>query len=392
MLVQNDRVIPAPQAAADLVCAALRGESPAWPFDNSDSAAERFLDFCVDQGVQVILHDRAQHLPWPDHVLSALRRNALARAGWELAHLHLLRRVLRALVAAGVEALLFKGTALAYGLYPQPFWRVRADTDLLIPCDQRDHLRSVFAELDVRLDGTPQAEFLAYEVSARGDHAGVSHLIDVHWRIHYSQHIARLLPFSLLARDATALPAVSDVAKAVSLPHAFLLTCVHRANDLRLPTWGGEVPCYGADRLIWLYDIHLMLQAMSEAELSELARLIERLGLGVVCGDPIDLARARFGSRVPVHLLAAVSRAARRDPVARYHAMGPVRQRWSDFLALRSASGRLRYFAEHCLPPEDYMRQRYPGQASPILALHARRLLDGARRWRRLGRTTRPLA
>ena len=42
------------------------------------------------------------------------------------------RSVVDALAAAGVPALITKGTALAYTVYPQPWLRPRTDTDLLV--------------------------------------------------------------------------------------------------------------------------------------------------------------------------------------------------------------------------------------------------------------------
>ena len=46
-------------------------------------------------------------------------------------------RVTAALDARGVRALLVKGAALAYGLYPEPCLRPRVDTDILVLGDDR---------------------------------------------------------------------------------------------------------------------------------------------------------------------------------------------------------------------------------------------------------------
>ena len=48
-------------------------------------------------------------------------------------------RVLAALAAAGVPALVFKGTALAYTRYPDPALRPRLDTDLFIRLEDVAH-------------------------------------------------------------------------------------------------------------------------------------------------------------------------------------------------------------------------------------------------------------
>src|SRR5438093_948502 len=61
-----------------------------------------------------------------------LRDDAVAAAAVEPTRLEAVREAMSALKQGGAVALIAKGTALAYSLYPSPDLRPRGDTDLLI--------------------------------------------------------------------------------------------------------------------------------------------------------------------------------------------------------------------------------------------------------------------
>src|SRR4029453_1553407 len=121
---------------------------------------------------------------WPSH----FRRPAAVAEGDAAAidcirHAELIR-VLDALQAAAVRALIFKGAALAYTHYPASHLRERTDTDILItPGD----LKIVNRELAL-LGYTPQHEtsgrLLSYQSHyGKRDRHGVFHALDIHWKV-----------------------------------------------------------------------------------------------------------------------------------------------------------------------------------------------------------------
>jgi hypothetical protein len=108
-----------------LICAALRGEGPVWPasFGELDDV---FVSRSEYHGVTALLNEQKRLLKeWPPAVRDWIRRHSIAQAFWEIRQKQIMTEVFAALSKKGVEALLFKGAALAYGLYSNPFWRAR---------------------------------------------------------------------------------------------------------------------------------------------------------------------------------------------------------------------------------------------------------------------------
>ena len=369
----------------ELICAALRGDGPTWHLADDPATVALFVDRCTQHGVQVLLHARAAQLRWPPAVLASLRQAAMAWALWEERHRHIVGQAVEALAAQGVRPVLFKGTALAYTVYSDAYMRPRADTDLLVASSERHRAAQVLESLGFVQCGTLDCEYVGYEASFVRQEAGLTHMLDLHWRIHYSQVQATRFPYEDLRRDAIPLTRLSPLALGASPVHALLLTCIHRANDLRVPQWSQDQARFGSDRLLWIHDIHLLLRSMSADELRALAHAATTTGTRSVCSEPIQLAIRQFGSPVPESLMAALADAKQPDTVAEYQRQSATRQRWGDLRAVRGAKAKAAFLIEHLAPPPAYMRERYPGaRMAPVQLLRVRRLLDGLRKWGRL--------
>jgi hypothetical protein len=141
---------------------------------------------------------------------------------------------------------------------------------------------------------------------------------------------------------------------------ALLIACMHRATHKENPYYVDGVAHYSANRLVWLYDIHLLLASLSQEQTNEFLRRSEAKGLCAVCLDGIENARACFGTPVTNELLAALGRPGPLgEAPARYLAASRWRQQWMDFVALGSWFNRARFLGETVLPPAAYLRQKY---------------------------------
>src|SRR5947207_1841883 len=221
----------------------LRGDVAQWPDD-----PRTHVDALEEHAVGPLAYAR---LPHP-----ALREIALRAAAAETLRLEDLRALLAALGRREVRVLIIKGTALAYDVYEAPELRPRADTDLLI--DRRDigSARAAFADLgyDARLlSGDPHAN--RQQAFARRDRFGVEHVYDLHWDIANTPVVREALRFDELLARSMPLPRIAEAARAPSHVDALLLACIHRVAHH-----------HDSDRLIWLYDIHLLRQRISPAE------------------------------------------------------------------------------------------------------------------------------
>ena len=94
----------------------------------------------------------------------------------------------------------------------------------------------------------------------------VEHAVDLHWRVNNAQVFARALSHDEMHARSVPVPQLGEAAHALCPPHALLLACMHRAAHL-----GADG--HDADRLIWLYDIHLLARGMDANEWQQFADL-----------------------------------------------------------------------------------------------------------------------
>ncbi|RWI30269.1 nucleotidyltransferase family protein [Mesorhizobium sp.] len=372
------------QEIDELLCASLRGENPPWPEHGNDEFVDRFLEQSAYHGVQALLHhyivDRERvDLGWPGVVVATCRQQATAQALWEMRHQDLLNQVLERLVAIGIHPILFKGTALAYDVYPAPFLRTRGDTDLIVPSGTRDRVAEAlealgFRELGTRADViTGQTSFSWTDPASNQEHT-----LDVHWRLANSILLSNLFSYEELRSEARPLPNLSANALAADPVHALVLACMHRAVHKHALYYVDGVEYYGGDRLIWFYDIQLLFSMLSPSQRNEFVELAERKGLRATCLDGIEATRARLHTAIPEAVSGALSRPGPREAGSGYLSGSRVNRIWMDFQAARGVRNKSRFLAELLFPPAIHMRQKYRQANSTWLPwLYLRRAMTG---------------
>ena len=378
------------------ICSLLRGESQPFQGHQPDQTAEAFMRLARAHGVTTLLDERLSMGDlgdaWPASIRADCHEDALGRAMQELAIRAELLRVLAALGAAGVRPLILKGTALAYQVYPRPALRMRGDTDLLVPDE-------VVATTAAVLDGFgyvrgPHSNGVIVSSQAtwsRIDTLGVRHDLDVHWRINNSLVLSREISYGELDGRAVPVLALGPDARALALPDALLFACMHRAGHVNTIYYSGDDVMIGGDRLIWFYDMHLLLQAMSVPEQQEFLRLATAKRMRTVCADALRRTRDFFGTAIPPSVQSALDASTGLEPSARYLAGRRVNQVIGDLVAAPDWQFRLRWLHEFCFPAADYMLAKYPQASIQWLpALYARRAVEGVSKIFRSGGAGHP--
>jgi hypothetical protein len=338
---------------ADRLAALLRGEDVAWGSLGVEPAT--LLAACAEEDLTGLVHQWLGHrvaCDWPQGLRDDLTRAARAAATEELLRGREVVGVLDALAVCGVRPILLKGTPLAYTVYDAPRLRPRSDTDLLIPREQADAVRGTMAGIGYAATNFSDGEvlFCQFELSRR-DAFGVDHAFDFHWKVSTQAAFADLLTYGELAAEARAVPALGDQARAAGAVHALLLACVHPVMHHR-----------DLERLIWLYDIHLLAQRLSREAFARFAELAVRKGVAAICARELGLARSRLGTAVPLEVAQALDappRAAERS--AAYLEPG---RHWGDELVsnvrdLPRWTDRLRLLREVAFPAPRYMLKAY---------------------------------
>ena len=338
--------------------ALLRGEPAAWPAETSEDDIARLLESIEQHGVGPLLYAHLSGNSWPAH--AALRDVAIRAATGESLRLADLRALLSAFDGRGIRVVIIKGTGLAYDLYASPELRPRGDTDLLIAESDLDAVRSLLHGLGYNSPLTSGDTLAVRQQSF----SRAGHVYDVHWDVINSAVVRDALPFEELISRAIPVPRIAPNALAPSHVDALLLACLHRVAHH-----------HDNERLIWLYDIHLLREAMSAEEHEHFWRRAAERRIVAICERSIDLAD-EWLAKVPHDRSTDWLRdddRTRNEPSAAFLDRGRLQASVlsNDFKALGWRS-RLRRLRELALPPVAFMRQSFPsapGVALPALYL-----------------------
>ena len=215
---------------------------------------------------------------------------------------------------------------------------------------------------------------------SKTDRRGVRHMIDVHWRISNPQIFASALTTMELRSHATSIAALGNAARAVGSVHALALACIHRVAH-----HGDE------ERLIWIYDIHLVAERLTAGEREQFIDLANAKQLTTVCGDGLRVAEQRFRGRGVSSLFTSLAaRTAGRHERSEIYATGRMRKvdvLISDLTVLEGWRPRMKLLREHLFPPRSYVRQVYGLSNDAFLPLfYVWRIARGATKWWRRAR------
>lgn len=361
--------------------AALRGVAPDWS-DAADGAA--FLEEVARQGVLSLLHHRLTLAgaigTWPAPARARLATEARAQAVRHLVLERELRRILAALAAAHVRPLLLKGVPLAHSRYAFPHLRPVSDTDMLVSAEDVEQTDRVLKAAGYLRPTVVAGDLVSQQASyTKVSGAGPPHVLDVHWKISNANAFKDLFSFDELALQSAPVPALGGEARALGDVHALILACLHRV---------AHHP--DDDRIIWLYDIHLLATALTSDQWGRLLEAATRKHLRAVVGEGLAGAKDWFGTEVPTEVEARLAEVAEPELLARY--LRPGLGWWGRLrleLGALSWHERVHFIGQQAFPSSDYVLQRYGTSQRVLLpALYLRRLVAGA--LRRAYRSARP--
>jgi hypothetical protein len=375
-----------PSDTNETMCAILRGDHLPAPV-NID--AQRFLDESDYHGVQPLLYHQLKSRNWttivPNEVYAELRLQALLETALETLRYRELRIVL-AEICDIAPVLLMKGTPLAFSHYPFPSLRTRGDTDLLVTRADLPAIEHCLTQIGYMSPSAVSGELLTSERAfIRQDIQGNSYSMDLHWRINNSPRFAATFSFEELCADSIAIPQLGNQPRALGNVHALMLACIHRISHMYAPYYVSGIPRYGGNRLIWLYDIHLLGEAMTPKEFEKLVDLAQEKQLSAVCADGLAVTRNKFGSTFPAEVVATLARNGKREPI-KLPGNNPSQLRGllEDFRCLSSWRERLLLAREHLFPDPEYMRIKYGNNERYLLPFfYAHRAVRGLYRMTR---------
>ena len=286
----------------------------------------------------------------------------------ELAHQLVVIDLLDQLGEAGIDCLVFKGTALAYSHYERPWHRSRVDTDLWIRARDVDAafgaLRDSGFEQQVSMPGRIACGECAFE---RTDRFGAGHSIDLHWRFNNNWMLAGAAEFEELWSGRIPLPALGPYAWTCTNPFALLIACVHRGAHLGEVAYKiGDFSRLESESTLWLYDIHMLSELLSDSEWVYWSELVINRGFSEFSISGLQRSRLLFGTKVPEWVLSDLREAP--GQLSMNSLTGRVSSEWQSFRALDGLR-KFGFIKQQLFPDETYMRARYQGMSLPLAYL-----------------------
>ena len=363
----------------DTIAAVLRADGSRDASRVTSLEPDLLVGAAIEHGVASLLLERLSEqgedaAPAVDRLREPVRLGAI----WELKHKQVLGTILERFAKAGIEPILLKGTALAYSLYGKPLLRLRGDTDLLVRDDQKEEAAALLTANAFERRQKPSGQFISYQDSyCLIAHDSTGHVIDLHWRPINAARLADVFSYDELLQRAAPLPQLSPAAKRAGHVDALLIACLHRLTHITHPYFVGDAARFDSDRLIWLYDIHLLAQAIEPDDWKTAARLAHEKGIGSILLNGLESAHSRFHTAYPrwvaEHLASADA-----EPLDAHIRSGPVTQYVDTLKTMDSLGDKARFLRELLLPPSEYMRKGYDGgRGGWIPWLYARRVVRG---------------
>lgn len=346
------------------LCAALRGEKPPWPETDAEDFEQIFLQRSLHHGVQALVfyksRNTGQQEAWPQKVREQLAGTLRLEAALDLFCTNELTGFLEELSRRNIAFLVTKGAALAQTHYPSSSLRPRVDTDLFIDFGDIENIRMALLESAYEVIPPIYKSHQFMGVSKRI--CDVSIIFDIHWRILNAPRFARTISFKEAQEQSVPLPGM-DGCRTLNQVNALLLACMHRK--------GSEY--HDQDRLIWLYDIHLLISAMTPGELEAFAQKAVDRNVLEACLDGLRRAQARFHTKAVDEVIDKLVLAKPDGTAARRFSDSNLSLLIDDMKCLPNMQSRLDLVGELFFPSPDFLMRKY-GKGSwiwlPLLYLH----------------------
>jgi hypothetical protein len=364
--------------AGELLRQVFLGQEARWQ-GSREFTEELFFQDVVSQGMAPLLFRRiasevSSASAWPESLLLRLRKTALHQAAFELVAELDLRHLLAAFAQVGISPLLLKGTPLSHTLYPEPGLRPRCDTDLLILEEDREKAANLMQKLGYTPLHEVQVDYINTQMSySKKTAQGFFCCYDLHWQVsNCNRQFSRDFADGKLFEYAEDIPVLGENAQTLSKVDALIFSCFHRAGHFS----------HSGDRLIWLYDIHLLCEALIGQEIAAFCRRAKELQIISLCADAITTAQSWFGTVCPEELKLFLYEKTENEAAAQL--LGSGRRhgiRKHTLLELKGLSGwqeRFSYILQNLFPPAEFMLWRYSKKKKLILPwLYVRRFGEG---------------
>lgn len=342
--------------------------------DLQNTDPQNFLQKLDYHGIALLaqqnMTQRQQALP--KQITDLLTQRKAMMVANEVLKRRALTELFEAFSQAGLQRIvLFKGAALAYSVYASPWLRPRSDSDCIIDKAELSRFGSVFAELGYQKLFAIEGKHIHYQSTFSKPLAGQTAInIDLHWHINNRKILAKAFNVDQLRQDGQALSGLSDAITAPCAVDSLLIASLHRlGHHIR------------EERLIWLYDIHLLAGVLTEQDWQQLCQKAEDKQLSAITLDALSNCVNLLKTEVPEKVIRALQQAAQQTELSQLFLdrdLPEWKYFWLDLQALPGLWPKTQAIWQNLIPSPTYIRNRM-GTRSALVG-YCKRLLRGFKR------------
>ena len=341
-----------------LICQLVIGKvNPADP-QLQPATWENLFPLANREGLAPLLYWRLQSTGWPAALPRTVRQSLAEVYYGSVAHNALLfselDKILPLLQRENIPTLLVKGASLALDFYPEQGLRPMVDVDCLVPRDSYRHASKLLRGLGYLPGNRDQVpgmhEMSDYHTGLKGG-PGNRVIFELHWGLVSTPLAWYAAPVRWFWEHNE--PWGGDGVTRQLTPLAHL---VYLSGHTMLQHGGSQL------LLIWLYDIHLLVES-GRIDWNELVESVAGFHWGGVVAKALRWAQAAFDTNLPAGVLERLDQVS--EPAVDQLVAFKQRFRgsrlmydWYSLIALRGMS-RLRYALGMIFPQPAYIRWRY---------------------------------
>ena len=352
-----------------LICAVLQGRSIDWSSENQFDSQE-LIRICLRNGVTGLyyyaLKETGQFDSYPYELRCMLHKAALYQVAFEMHRLRELEKILDRCEELHIAPLILKGAALAYTHYSHPATRERCDTDLFVDFSAIEKIRRMMVGFGYVVLGPV---YKSHQFTCTKVTGGIMDMtFDIHWRINNAARFAQTIDYPEALECAVNITPIPG-ARTLCPQHSLLLACLHLAasSDDKSP------------RLIWLYDIHLLLHSMDEFELSDFVQMAVTKKVQDICLTAIRKAQAYFETELSADCCYILSSSIGRITLVQRFKESNLGLLVNDFRVLPGMSCKMKLFKELFWPsPGELLTRYHKKHVFWIPCLYCRQIIAGA--------------
>ncbi len=345
-------------------------------FNHADERSSTQGDLLAKLNFHGITLLAAERADFPEHISDQLARHkAMMVANDALKQIEL-TRLFKAFAEADLAAMLFKGSALAYSLYRKPWLRPRSDNDIFVSPSDRGEFDQLFAKLGYQKLFAIEGKYVSYQSTYGKALVGGSVInIDLHWHINNRQMFSDTYTLSELIHRGQTLETIHNTKLEPSiiipsLVDSLLIASIHRSGHHNKE-----------ERLIWLYDIHLLANSLNQDQWTQLCHRAHDKRVSGITLNALETCQDIFGTQLSSRALEQLRNScSANEPSAVFldQSLSERHYFWADLKSMSTLTAQLGFIRETLFPPPSYVRQQMNTSSTGIAYL--KRLFRGAKR------------